>query len=120
MNFSAQIYTDIESDRKFNKVYNKITRLSPAKDIFIVTLPIYKHGLFEIYKYDEMLQHYYRTVDDKIFIMGIASSKAKAKELVTDMINDMITLHFPLDSKAYFEYLRKAEVKEKAMENLQG
>lgn len=120
MDFSARIYTDIESDKKFNKTFNKIRRLSPMKDIYLVTLPIYGHGLYEIYKYEEMLQHYYRTIDDKIFIMGIASSKSKATELVTDMVNDMYHINFPLDSKAYYEFLRKTEIKEKAMENLQG
>lgn len=120
MDFSARIYTDIVSDKKFNKTYNKVRRLSPMKDIFLVTLPVYGHGLYEIYKYEEMLQHYYRTIDDKIFVMGIATSKAKAAELVTDIINDMSLMNFPLDSKAYYEFLRKTEIKEKAMENLQG
>lgn len=118
MNFSYRIYTDIENERKFNKIFDKLNKRKAYPELYLVTLPIFDHGMFEIYSYMELMQHFYKSVDDKITILGISTSKAGAKELVADIISDMNILGFGFDSKAYISYLKNENIKEKAMENL--
>ena len=88
MKLADNIYTDIEKSKSFEKKLDRIARGKSAGTFFVVTLPLFSHGLLEIYEYNELLQNFYRTIDDRIVILGVSGSRAGAKQLVLDILED--------------------------------
>ena len=88
MKLADNIYTDIEKKKSFNKKLNRIVKGKASVPFFVVTLPVFSHGLLEIYEYNELLQHFYRKMDGEILVIGISDSRNGAKQLVADILED--------------------------------
>lgn len=86
---AKQLYTSADSsDKLFKKQLTRIRSKRPVPNLFVVTTPIMNNGIMEIYNYNELLQPYYRKQRIDINILGIASSRDRAKQLVCDIIDD--------------------------------
>ena len=88
MKLADNIYTDIEKKKSFNKKLNLIARGKASVPFFVVTLPVFSYGLLEIYEYNELLQKYYKELDHDITVVGVSNSRAGAKQLVADILED--------------------------------
>ena len=88
MRLADNIYTDIEKNKSFMKKLDRIARGKSAGPFYVVTYPVFSHGLLEIYEYNELLQNFYRTMDDQIVILGVSNSRDGAKQLVCDILED--------------------------------
>ena len=104
MELHDSIYTDIVKDKKFDKTLKKIAAMKMTGPLYLVTLPIHKYGLLEIYSYDELLQHYYRRLqeENEIIVVGISESRTGAKSVVCDIIEDCLKRTGGLDISGFF------------------
>lgn len=87
--FHNNMYTDGFSLKQVNNVKKKIKRLSPKLRLFLVTLPVGKQGILEIYWYPELLQKVYRNYDGDMIVIGLAKTREEAFELVEQIIRDV-------------------------------
>ena len=88
MKIADNIYTDIEKNKSFMKKLDRIAKGKAAAPFYVVTLPVFSYGLLEIYEYNELLQNFYKTLDEEITVLGISDSRAGAKQLVCDILED--------------------------------
>lgn len=91
------LYTDIESDKKFLKKLKKLGTKKPDVSLYLITYPISGHGLLEIYHEAELLQPYYRSQKKYLNIIGVMSSRKAAKEIIPDILNDIMNEMGSLD-----------------------
>ena len=87
--FHEKLYTDGLSDKKLASAKKKIKRKSPKINLFLITLPVGKQGILEIYWYPELLQSFYQNMDIEMTVVGIARSRETAFELIKMMIKDI-------------------------------
>ena len=85
---SENVYTMDTSEKSFKKTLRTIARKKPVAGLFLVTEPLFDAGIMEIYDYNELLQPYYRKKKVRLKILGIASSRDEAKQLVADIYLD--------------------------------
>lgn len=64
-------------------------RKAAAAATFAITFATNNDNLFDIYNMGELLFRYYRDSDEKITIVGLASSREGACELVSKMLEDV-------------------------------
>ncbi len=83
------LYTYGLSEKKINKVLGKMQKGKLIKDLHVVTLPLFGDGLLEIYKYDQLLQPFYRAITNDICVVGLAGNKSMAGDLVLEIIQNM-------------------------------
>ena len=88
MKLADNIYTDIEKDKKFKKALSAIAKGEYSAPLFVVTYPLFSAGILEIYEYNELRQNFYRTMDDKIEIIGVSGSKDGARQVLVDILED--------------------------------
>ena len=88
MKLADNIYTDIEKDKVFRKKMDIVAKGGKSMPFYLVTLPLFSHGILEIYEYNELLQHFYRNMDGEILVIGISDSRNGAKQLVADILED--------------------------------
>ncbi len=102
MIIDKQLYVGCMSDRNIIKIIRKIKRFSSCTGVYVVTLPLFHDGILEIYNVNEFMQPVYRNMDDKIHIVGIASTRSAAVYLVKDIIDDVYKKTGGFDMNAYF------------------
>lgn len=83
-----QLYSAEISDRKLIAFKKKLIKKSVKVDLFLVTLPLGKDGILEVYWYPELLQNFYRNLDVDLFVVGIATSRESAFHLIEQIILD--------------------------------
>ena len=83
------VYTELNNDKKFKKALRRIAKKRPVPDFFVITEPLYEAGIMEIYNYNELLQPFYRKQKRVINILGIASNRDNAKNVVRDIVEDL-------------------------------
>lgn len=89
MFISDKYYTYNLTRRKQAYIKKKLTRQKPVSGLYVVVLPLFQDGLLEIYPYNQLLQPFYKSLSDKIRIVGVAKGKEQAQALVVDMIQDI-------------------------------
>ena len=87
--FHEKFYTDGLSDKKLASIKKKIKRKSPKINLFLITLPVGKQGILEIYWYPELLQSFYQNMELEMTVGGIARSRETAFELLKTVIKDI-------------------------------
>lgn len=99
MRIIDNLYTTGIKEKKLKKIKNKIhsnSKLGKLKKAYVVTLPLCKDGLLEVYVYDQLLQPYYISNFD-VCVIGIADTKESAMGLVTDIIQQSYDAGYGLD-----------------------
>lgn len=89
MTIDASLHTYGIGKKKQTKYIKKIKYCELIKGLFVITMPIFGDGLYEIYEYNELLEPIYREVDDKIHIIGMAKGKDDALSLIVDMVQEL-------------------------------
>lgn len=95
------VYTGEMEEKSFKKMLRKIQLKRPVMSIYVITQPIENHGLLEIYNYNELLQPYYRKKKGTVWVVGIASSREAAVQVVADMMEDMMQKLGKIDINEY-------------------
>jgi hypothetical protein len=75
MKLADNIYTDIEKDKVFRKKMDIVAKGGKSMPFYLVTLPLFSHGILEIYEYNELKQPYYKTRENDIVVLGISMSR---------------------------------------------
>lgn len=98
-----QLYSEGISDRKLASFKKKIIKRAPGLGLFLVTLPLGKEGLLEVYWYPELLQQYYRKMDVDLLVVGIATSREDAFHLIEQIVSDVGFEGGKIPVKDYFK-----------------
>ena len=100
--FHEQLYSEGISNRKLASLKKKIGKKSPKLNVFLVTLPLGREGLLEVYWYPELLQTYYRNMDVELLVIGVANSRDEAFRLIEQIVLDVGVEDGKLPVKDYF------------------
>ena len=95
------LYTYGLSERKINTALKRMQKGKIVKDLHVVTLPLFDDGILEIYKYDQLLQPFYKSIGDDICIIGLAADKSMAEELVLEIVQNIYDAGFLTDVKGF-------------------
>lgn len=95
------LYTYGLTDRKIDKVLKRMQKGKIIKDLHVVTLPLFGDGILEIYKYDQLLQPFYKKIEDDICVIGLAANRSMASELVMEIIQNMYDAGYLNDAKGF-------------------
>jgi len=95
------VYTYGISEKKLDKTLKKMKNGKIIPGLWLVTLPLFKDGILEIYDYNQLLQPFYKTMDDSIFIIGISKDRAGANEIVTEIVQGMYDANVDFDVRKY-------------------
>ncbi|MCM1082646.1 MAG: hypothetical protein NC393_01055 [Clostridium sp.] len=96
-------YTYGYKDKKLNKVKGKIKINKKHKGTHLIVYPfLTDDGLMEIYSYEHLLSSCYSSFWNDIVVLGIASNKDGAMELVVNMIQDIYDSDMDFDIKGFF------------------
>lgn len=87
--FCDKLYKNAISDRKLKIIKKKVRRKSPKLNLFLITLPIGKQGILEVYWYPELLQSFYQMMDTKVTVVGLAYSRIEAFYIIKDMVEEI-------------------------------
>lgn len=101
-----QLYRDGISDVKCSIYKRKIKRKSPKLDLFLVTLPFGQEGVLEVYWYPELLQDYYQNMKTELWVVGLASSRDDAFEIIEQIIRDVGCVDGQIPIREYFKVSR--------------
>ena len=93
--------TDIENDKKFLKKLKTLGRKKPDVSLYLITYPLSGNGLLEIYPEAELLQPYYRKLKKYLNIVGVMSSRSAAKEIIPEILNDIMSERGSLDVRGF-------------------
>lgn len=100
-----KFYIGRARDRQIIRMVRGIRRFHRVKyipGIYVVTLPLFGDGILEIYELNEFRQKVYEDILDRIHIVGAASTRAQAVELVRDIIDDIYRKTGDVDVKNFF------------------
>ena len=95
--FHEKMYHNGYSEKKIAKIRKKIQKL------FLVTLPIGPEGILEVYWYPELLQNVYQRSSEQLVVVGLASSREDAFELVEQIVRDVGWKTGNIPIRDYFE-----------------
>ncbi|MBQ9984420.1 MAG: hypothetical protein IJP29_07505 [Lachnospiraceae bacterium] len=101
-----QLYRDGISDIKLSIYKKKIKRKSPKLDLFLVTLPLGKDGILEVYWYPELLQDYYQNMKTEVLVVGLASGREEAFGIIEQIIKDVGCVDGNIPIREYFKVSR--------------
>lgn len=95
------LYTYGLSERKINTALKKMQKGKPVKELHVVTLPLFDDGILEIYKYDQLLQPFYKSIVNNICVIGLAADRSMAGELVLELVQNMYDAGSLTDVKGF-------------------
>lgn len=98
-----QLYSEGISDRKLASFKRKVKKKSPKLNLFLVTLPLGDEGLLEIYWYPELLQTYYKNMDVELLVVGMATTRDVAFNLIEQIVLDVGVREGKIPVKDYFK-----------------
>lgn len=98
-----QLYSEGISDRQLASIQKKLKKKSPKLDLFLVTLPLGREGLLEVYWYPELLQKYYQEMKVELVIVGIATKREQAFHLIEQIVLDAGFVNGEIPIKDYFK-----------------
>lgn len=83
------LYTYGINEKKLDKIIKKIKRGKIIPGLHLVTLPLFEDGILEVYDYNQLLQPFYKTMDDKIYVIGVSKDKAGANDIIMEVVQGM-------------------------------
>ncbi|MDE6433479.1 MAG: hypothetical protein K2L07_04550 [Lachnospiraceae bacterium] len=104
--FHEKLYSDDISDRKLRSIKKKVAMRSTKLKLYLVTLPLGKQGILEVYWYPELLQKVYRNMKSELVVVGVANDRDAAFELVRQIISEISIQEAYVPVKEFFEEYR--------------
>lgn len=101
--FHEKLYKYKISARGLAAMKRKIKKGSLRLNLFLVTLPVGTQGILEVYWYPELLQTFYRQIEEELIVVGIARNREDAFELVKQIIADAGFQEGNIQIDAFFE-----------------
>lgn len=101
--FHEKLYRNGISKRKLASISRKIQQKSPKLNLFLVTLPLGRQGILEVYWYPELLQRVYQQMDEELIVVGLAKTREEAFLLVEQIIMDIGVKKGEIPVKQFFE-----------------
>lgn len=83
------LYTNDLSPKKIRRYRRRIEQAKPAITLQLVTMPLGREGLLEIYPYTMFLQKAYQEDSRPVYVLGLADSRDGALQVVETLILDM-------------------------------
>ncbi len=103
MKVHNRVFTGELTNREIEKY---IRRISANKSIYdeayVITVPLWKDGILNIYDYDELLKKEYKTIADDIDVVGIAKTYEDAMRVLEDIVEAMLKAQGEIDVCKYF------------------
>lgn len=103
IHFHEQLYSEGITDRKLASFKKKIKKKSLKLDLFLVTLPLGKEGVLEVYWYPELLQRYYQSMNAELIVVGMAKNRDEAFHVIEQIVLDVGMEDGILPVKDYFK-----------------
>lgn len=94
------LYLDSVTKKHQNRIKRRIEKGKHTVSIYCIALATNEKNLLDIYVANELLFPYYRKRE--MTIIGLASSKENALELVVELINDVYQETGKLDVRTFF------------------
>lgn len=95
-------YTYGYKEKKLIKITHKIKNNKKHKGTQLIVYPLMGDGLMEIYSFEQLLGKLYKPFLDDIVVLGIASDKNGAMELVVNIVQDIYDSDIDFDVKSFF------------------
>ncbi len=102
MDFCRNLYMSKKLYRRQDKIVNALKKQQSLPFIHIITLPLTADGVLEIYPAYILQQKLYQELPIKV--VGIASDRGSACELVQTMIDESIKLSGSVDVRQLFKF----------------
>ncbi|MDO5156716.1 MAG: hypothetical protein Q4D51_12200 [Eubacteriales bacterium] len=100
--FHEKLYKDGMSNRKIRTIQRIVKKGKVPFPVFLITLPIGKQGILEVYWYPELMQTAYKKMETELVVVGIATQRAQAFELISLMISDAVADNNDISVKEFF------------------
>lgn len=84
-----RLYTNNLSPGRIKRYRSKIEQGKPALSLYLITLPLNKEGLFEVYPYTLLLQKHFKEDPGSVYVLGFADAYDEALEVVRRLVDDM-------------------------------
>lgn len=88
-------------DRKVIPTMNRMKRGKKVRDLYCITLPVFKDGILEIYEYSELLSDIYDSLEHPVIVIGIADSAENAAEMVRMIVDEVYQNSGAFDVEGY-------------------
>lgn len=95
------LYLDSVTKKNLRKIKRRMERRKINLRVYCIALASNEKNLLDIYSTNELLFQYYRQKDIKV--IGLASSKESAIQLVSDIVNDVYQQTGRLDVRTFFK-----------------
>lgn len=95
------LYLDSVTKKNLRKIKRRMERRKINLRVYCIALASNEKNLLDIYSTNELLFQYYRQKDIKV--IGLASSKESAIQLVADIVNDVYQQTGRLDVRTFFK-----------------
>ena len=102
MEFSRELYVDERLKDRIESMKEKLNQNQWVPFIHVLTLPLTKDGLLEIYPAYVLRQEWYQS--HPIKVVGIASGREEAFTLMERIIQDCMKQGHNLDVANYFKF----------------
>lgn len=99
------LYTYGLNEKKLHKIQKKVRHGVKVPNLYLVVMPLFQDGLLEIYPYYQLLQPFYKTMWDDITVVGMASSKGTATEIIQNIAQEMCDNRINIDEVGIREFL---------------
>ena len=97
MQIISNVYTDLEEEKKIKKMIKAVSKYKPVKSLYLITMPLSKEALLEVYNYNMLIQPIFKERDKEIIIVGITDKKKSANMLLRDITEDCLKKSGGLD-----------------------
>lgn len=105
MLFHKKLYVDVKLSKSRAKVLKKLKQGNLQLGIHVITLSLCEDDMLEIYPAYVLLQKVYKESD--ITVVGIASDREAANELLLKMTDDCLRETGKVDLRKYFERTKR-------------
>ena len=95
------LYLDSVTKKNLRKIKRRMERRKINLRVYCIALASNEKNLLDIYSTNELLFQYYRQKDIKV--IGLASSKESAIQLVSDIVNYVYQQTGRLDVRTFFK-----------------
>ncbi|MBR3771718.1 MAG: hypothetical protein IKL07_05565 [Clostridium sp.] len=102
------LYLDSVTRKHLNRIKRRMEKGKLTFSVYCIALATNEKNLLDIYSTNELLFPYYKKKG--MTVIGLASSKEKALELVVDIINDVYQQTGELDVRTFFNGRKCSEL----------